>query len=350
MGYENNDLEVFNTLDGDSTVINNDSANLDNIDNINKTDNTSNDINDDNNVDNVDLDPRTKVIYQALKYRGFDPENIKIDEDGVPVVVPFDELSEEEQLQLLNYSPDDPDLDDDEIDLLTFKRENELSKEDLIEYYKRKGIEEYLANEGAVFDVDSLSDEELYAMQIKSEFEDLTDEEIAEEIARAKENETLFKKKIDKIREIKKEEERQALEAQNTPSEDEIMKQEEAKEVIKQSASKLKTIGGFDLEDEDINKSIDYIFKPTITGASKLAMDFNDPEQLFKMAFYMTHGEDLIEAIHEQYTSVLNDPKYLQERLDKLNKKSKKSSLNVSKSNTNANNSKVLDALLKLKK
>lgn len=73
-------------------------------------------------------------------------------------------------------------------------RENELTQQDLISYFKALGVQEYLDN-NVQLEVDSLSDEELLAMDLANTYEDWTEEEINEEVERSKTNPNLFAKK-----------------------------------------------------------------------------------------------------------------------------------------------------------
>lgn len=333
-----NDLDIFNSLD-DNNENNNEGNNLNNDNDLNNqnnfnnsqnfnNDNNNNNNDNDNDIDNISL----SLIEDILKSKGIkDINNIKVEDSETGIIhnVPFEELTREEQLDLLNLNNDNYDLEDDEINLISFMRENELSFDDLINYYKQLGVNEYLENEGKKFKIDELSDEDVYALHIKNDYEDLTEDEIAEEVAKAKENETLFSKKVEKIREdFKKiEEEQLAKEKENSePSKEDL---ESLINNIKTSASNIKTVGGFDLEESDINQAIDYLVKPQLNGNSKLISDLNNPDMLFKLAFYMTHGDDLIDSIHEQYNNILSDEKYLRDRLDKISKlKSKNNNSN----------------------
>lgn len=348
-----NDLDIFNSLDDPTPPKEEGNVN----DDINDT---NPDTSQDQQTDEPSIVDEPTLIEAVLRAKGIDYNNIKIEdtETGVIHNVPFDELSKEEQLDLLNLDTDDYELEDEEIKLLSFMRENDLDTQSLINYYKQKGIEEYLANEGAVFKVDELSDEDLYALYTKDNYEELTEEEIADEVNRAKENPTLFEKKINKIREMyKAEEERLAAEAKQKEEHNSQISEEEMNNLIntiREAGKNIKTIGGFDLEEQDIDKTMDYITKPGLTGKTKLASDLDNPDTLFKLAFYATHGDSLIEAIHEQYNNVLNDEKYLKDRLEKITKsKNKKRSNNASNLSTGKDTNKIkgtdLESFLNLK-
>lgn len=339
MEYEN-DLDIFNSLDEESTPQKSSEENVDG-----KKDTSQEEVNTEENTSSV-IDEQS-LLESVLKSRGIDFNNIKIEdtETGVIHSVPFTELSREEQIELLNLEEDDYNLDDDEINLLTFMRENNLNSESLVNYYKQKGIEEYLANEGAVYKVDELSDEDIYALYIKNNYGDiLTEDELVDEVNKAKENSESFEKKVNKLREIYKaeEEERLAAEAKQKEEQDSQLSEEELNKIIgtlREAGKNIKTIGGFDLEESDIDSTMDYITKPQITGRTKLASDLDNPDTLFKLAFYATHGDELIEAIHEHYNNVLNDEEYLKNRLEKLSKlKNKKRSNNTSNLSTGKGN------------
>lgn len=250
------------------------------------------------------------LITEALKARGFkDPNNIKIENDfGAIVTKSFDELTNEEKLQILNTSPnEDYDLSKDEIQLISFMREHELSQEEMINYYKQQGIQEYLDN-NVQFSVDNLSDEEILAFDLKERYEDWTDEEIHDEVERAKENPNLFAKKVERLREIYKELEQQQLEEQNNQNNQQVTTEEQQQFLnsFKEAGNKYKNFSGVDLEDRDLTSTYDYAFKPTLNGASKLAIDLNNPEKLFKMAFFMAHGDELLQNLHTAYMSELS--------------------------------------------
>lgn len=337
MEYEN-DLDIFNSLDEESTPQKSSEENVDG-----KKDTSQEEVNTEENTSSV-IDEQS-LLESVLKSRGIDFNNIKIEdtETGVIHSVPFTELSREEQIELLNLEEDDYNLDDDEINLLTFMRENNLNSESLVNYYKQKGIEEYLANEGAVYKVDELSDEDIYALYIKNNYGDiLTEDELVDEVNKAKENSESFEKKVNKLREIYKAEERLATEAKQKEEQDSQLSEEELNKIVgtlREAGRNIKTIGGFDLEESDIDSTMDYITKPQITGRTKLASDLDNPDTLFKLAFYATHGDELIEAIHEHYNNVLNDEEYLKNRLEKLSKlKNKKRSNNTSNLSTGKGN------------
>ena len=143
------------------------------------------------------LDP---VITTILSQKGFtNPNEIKIiNEDGAEEVVTFESLSDEEKLSILNAP--DFELDESEIEVINFLRNNNTTLEDIIKQREQEAVKAALAQEDE-FTVDAISDEELFVADLKSRYPNLTDEELANELDREMGNDALFRKKADTIRE-----------------------------------------------------------------------------------------------------------------------------------------------------
>ena len=165
----------------------------------------------------VDINP----IEEFLKEKGIeDVSKIKYEtEDGEIQEVDFNSLSGKEQLTILKELST-PDLSESEINTVQWLRNNGVTLEQAIDYFKQTAVEEYKAslNNNApeqYYDVDSYSDDELYFADLKARYTSMSDEELKYELDKAKENEDLFKKKVEIIRNDYKEKEKEAaLEAQ----------------------------------------------------------------------------------------------------------------------------------------
>ena len=76
-------------------------------------------------------------INYLLSAKGVDPHALLYeDEDGTEKTVNFYELSPEEQLNILNYNPTAHELEDDEIEVINFLRENNITLEEYTSTYK----------------------------------------------------------------------------------------------------------------------------------------------------------------------------------------------------------------------
>jgi hypothetical protein len=91
-------------------------------------------------------------------------------------------------------------LSNDEIAMLNFFRENNISLNDYINYQNQQAIESYKKNQEVAFTIDQLNDQELFVLDLKYKYPDLTDEELATELENAIDDEALFAKKVGKLR------------------------------------------------------------------------------------------------------------------------------------------------------
>lgn len=151
-------------------------------------------------------DNEEDIITTLLKDKGINPTSIKFqNESGEIEEKAFDELTRDEQLQILNYddSQDNYGLDDDEVSLINELRESNLSADEYKQLIAHRAIQEFLANndpETQTYEVDSIPDDELYIIDLKAKIPELTDEDAASELDLAKQNEALYQKKIQSIR------------------------------------------------------------------------------------------------------------------------------------------------------
>ena len=151
------------------------------------------------------------VISAFLRSKGINPNSIKFTgEDGQQEEHKFADLSAEEQLQILQYN----DLDDnygltaEETQLINSLRENNLSVQDYNNYIAKQAIDNYTqSNYQPRYQVDDISDDELFVIDLKARIPELSDDEVLSELDNAKANEELFEKKIQSIRDDYKQKE-----------------------------------------------------------------------------------------------------------------------------------------------
>ena len=298
-----------NLLEGNQTS----NTNTDNIiEKNNIDDNTLNidkNSNQPSNIDNenVEINP----IEEFLKDNGIeDISKIKYeDENGEIQEVDFNSLSGEEQLTILKELSSS-DFSESEINAITWLRNNNVTLEQAIDYFKQMAIEEYKASLGndisePHYDVDSYSDDELYFADLKARYTSMSDEELKYELDKAKENEDLFKKKVEIIRNDYKEKEKEAaLEAQRKEEEE----YNQLRSALTESVSNFKEIS-FDykdpksdvlvIEDDEKSKILSYLLEQDTNGYSQFFKDLNDPKVLVELAWYRLFGQDAISNISE---------------------------------------------------
>lgn len=258
------------------------------------------------------------IITTLLKDKGINPESIKFQtESGEIEEKKFDELTREEQLQILNYDDlqDNYGLEDDEIALINELRSNNLSVGDYERFIGQKAIQEYLENnnpDNLSYEVDSIPDDELYVIDLKAKIPELTDEDASAELELAKQNESLYQKKVQSIRnEYKKkeelvaqqEEEEQRLEAERAAQEfeDSIVAAIQENDTIDLGESSLT------LSEDDMNEIASFILDSDVTGVRHIAKALNDPKTLVGMVWYALKGQEAFSQISEYYKQKITE-------------------------------------------
>lgn len=260
------------------------------------------------NIENTEPE-EDDLITAFLKSKGVvDISSIKMEnEDGTIEEKDFNSLSREEQLSILNSTEEhniSEDLEDDEIDFLNEVRENNLSIQDYLEWIKRQAVEEYINSSAsdAISSIDSLTDDDLFLLDLKDTSPDLTDEECIAALEHEKQNPILWEKRMQGLRRSYEEKEKFKRE------QDELLKQEEDQRqilefqtAIQDTVDKVDSIGEFDLDDEDKEEIAEFILGVDKTGTRYFARALNDPELLTKMAWFALNGEDALEALSKYY-------------------------------------------------
>ena len=253
------------------------------------------------------IEDEDDLITAYLKSKGVNGSMIKIEsEDGVVEEKDFNSLSRQEQLDILNSftneSEDSPELDDSEIDLLNTIRENDLSVEDYLDWIKRQAIEDYIRQVNEEYNrIDTLTDDEVFLLDIKSMAPDITDEEALEALEHEKTS-SLWDKKIAGLRQRYKDLEAADMEANQLAAREEAEQQAlESQNNIKEAINSFDSIGEFDLEDDDKEEIAEFIFGVDATGTRYLARALNDPAILAKMAWFALKGEEALDSLSSYY-------------------------------------------------
>lgn len=249
---------------------------------------------------------KNKVIDSLLKKKGIEGDLVKYENDeGEIEEINFYELPLKDQLSILETDDKDINygLNDSEIEAVNFLRENNATFEDVIEYFKREAVKEYLDNENiSGIQIDQYDDEELFAVDLKARYEDLTEEEIQIEITKQLEHPDLFKKKVDKLRTDYKQIELDQLEAAKSEKEqEETQSQEELQNTLISVAESIEDIGGLDLDNNDKNEVLSFILNKDINGSTELDKILKDPNALFNIAWYATKGKQAFDILHDYY-------------------------------------------------
>lgn len=262
--------------------------------------------------DDEDYSPTqsVSVMDKFLQSKGFVDSKVKIiDENDEEVEVNFSDLTEEEQLDILNSfsTNNNPALNllEDEQALIAELRNNNLTMNQFLELYRQSIIEEAGIQPEASYDIDQYDDKELFLLDLKNKY-DLSDEELQLELEKELQNEELFNKKVAKIREEYKELEEQYKASQQ--AEFEKQQQQQYQDFVYQMtdiAEKVSDFHGLELEDTEKNETLSYLLELDENGMSQFYKDLNSPEKLYEVAWYLKYGKDAFKVIEDAYEAEL---------------------------------------------
>ena len=259
---------------------------------------------DDDIVEKEGKSTNSSIMDKYLESKGFVDSKIKvIDEDDKEVEVSFNDLSEEEQLDILNsISVPNNDYSENEVAWINELKANNLTIESFLDLYRQQIIDELGQQETtASYDIDSYSDEELFLLDLKNRY-DLEDEELQKELEKELEDKDKFSKKINKIREEYKDLEDK--EKANQKAEFEKQQQQQYDNFVNEMvgiAGNTSEFHGLELEDSDKNETLQYLLELDATGTSKFYRELNNPEKLFEVGWYLKHGKDAFRVVSEAY-------------------------------------------------
>ena len=258
-----------------------------------------------------------------LKQGGINPNAIPItDENGNETIVSFNDLTRQEQIDIMHsISPNQNNgdeggyqLDDDEVDMVNAIRRSGLSPENWVAAFKEKVINDFIQNGGAyndVYKVDSLSDDELWITDYHSKVKDATEEDTLKALEYAKSNPELFKRTVEGMRQMYKENE-ENYRNQDIQRQQELAKQRaeeyEAAIVSAVNSNSRLRFGDKNLElsDEDKEDIASFILDSDPTGENYMVSAMRNQNELVKMAFMYLKGEELIKEMQDSYRNEIN--------------------------------------------
>lgn len=281
--------------------------------------NPSEESNEEQDNGNAESNEETDVISDYLKSFGIsDKSKLQFEnEEGGVDEVDWNSLSKEEQLNILK-DLSSSDYTDYERSVIDFMRSNNVDLQGIIDYYSQQAIQNYLSqNPDQVpqksYQIDDYSDDELYISDLAVKFPDFTDEELTEKLETAKQNEELFKKEVDSLRQFyKSEEERAAKEAE----ENEKQQYQNLMNTLNDAASKFDEIvldaddpnsDSLVIEDKDRQVMMDYLLAQDKDGRSQLDKDLSDPNALIEIAWLRTNARDTLTGVSQYWKKELAD-------------------------------------------
>lgn len=243
------------------------------------------------------------LTSEVLRLKGIsDPSKIKFeDESGTIIERSWDSLSKKEQLNILvNDEEEDNQLDDDEIELINQIRSSGMKVQDYL-----NSIQEQVQPADKQYKIDSLSDEDVYALDLieKVGSENITDEEITKAVEVAKQNEDLFKKTVDGLR--KEYKRLQENEEEQLAKEQEAKYQAEYQKFANSIQNEIRGLNSFagrelELSNDDIEDLSDFILNIDESGMSAFGKAMNDPALFTKAAFWVLNEDKIVEELTKQ--------------------------------------------------
>lgn len=234
-------------------------------------------------------------------------------EDGTTEEVNFNELDTDEKLNILKELTS-PNLSKDEIATINYLRSNKATIQDVIAYYSQKAVDDYIKENGPLekqYAIDDYSDDELYIADLKSKFSDMTDEDIKADLEIAKENEELFKKKVDIIRKQYKAQEDEAEKEKEKAQEEQF---NSFKTSLESQLNDFNSISmdykdaksdSLQIEDSEKDEIYKYILNRDENGATQFFKDLNNPKTLVELAWFALYGKEAISDITNYWKSQL---------------------------------------------
>ena len=259
----------------------------------------------------IENDNDDDFVADYLKTRGIDDiSKIKFEDDNGNIEErDWNSLSKEEKINILNTPLDNGGnpqniediLSPEEIQFLSELRKNNLTPEQFIQQ-----INEGVEPSQPQYKIDELSDDELFILDLETRVGELSDEEAAEALNNAKQNEQLFTKQIEGIRkEYKEREDFQSQQEQAAYEQEQEEAYNKFKDSIVESIGQFDSVGNLNLnfDDSDREELAEFILSRDEAGNNYLWQALQDPETLVKAAWFILNGDEAFNNVADYFTN-----------------------------------------------
>ena len=246
---------------------------------------------------------------EVLKIRGInDPSKIKFeDQTGAVIERAWDELSREEQLNIIvgDQNAEENELSDDEAALLKAIRKSGSSVEDYLKAYVEENAPEQTVTTEPSYKINELSDDEVYALDLleKVGSENITDEELQAAIDAAKQNETLYKKTVEGLRQeyIRLQQDREAQQQNEVAARQQAQFQKFATSINSEIQHMNQFMGQeLELSQDEKEELSSFMLDLDEQGVSAFGRAMQDPEIFTQAAFWLLNQEKISEELTKQ--------------------------------------------------
>lgn len=290
------------------------------------------------------------VLISFLKDRGIsDPTKIQFEnENGEIEDVDFNSLSKEEQLVMLQELSK-PDLSDHEVQVINYLRQNRVTFDQVIDHFANQKLEAYLNEHPEdrhqeTYSIDDYDDDELYLADLQAKYPSFSEDELRSKLYIAKSDENLFKKEVDTLRENYKAQEDQMRKDAELA---EKQQYEDLQNNLIDAVSKFNEVSldttdaasdSLVIEDSDKHQILAYLLNQDKDGKSQFVKDIENPQSLIELAWYRTHGRNVIDGISQYWKDILKSERKKIANLEKQleNTKSNKTVIASKETKTNS--------------
>ena len=252
------------------------------------------------NSDNTD-----DFTTEVLKIRGInDPSKIKFEDvTGAVVERSWDELSKEEQLNIIVGDAKENEISDDEVALINAIRKSGGSVEDYLKSYAEENAPEPATE--PQYKINELSDDEVYALDLleKVGSDNITDEELQQAIDTAKQNEDLYKKTVEGLRQeyIRLQQDREAQQQNEIAAK----KQAQFERFATSINSEIQGMNYFmgqelELSQDEKEELSEFMLDLDEDGVSAFGRAMQDPEIFTQAAFWLLNQDKISEELTKQ--------------------------------------------------
>ena len=304
------------------------------------------------NSNSIDVEENDDIISIFLKDRGIvNPSKIQFEgEDGNIEELDFNSLDRDEQLNILKEITD-PGLSNHETEVINYLRRNNITFNEVIDYFANQRLNEYLASHQEAmpqrtYTIDDYTDDELYLADLKYKYPSFTDEELLSKLHIAKSDETLFEKEVDVLRQTYKADEDRAREEALAAEQYEY---ETLRTNLISAATGFSEIkldytdpqsDSLVVEDSDRNQILAYLLNQDKDGKSQFIRDIENPESLIELAWYKINGQNTLTGVTQYWKNILKEERKERANLEKqLEKYKSKENKTVIKNRETATNS-----------
>lgn len=244
---------------------------------------------------------------EVLKIRGInDPSKIKFEDvSGAVVERSWDELSKEEQLNIIvgDQNAEENDISDDEVALINAIRKSGGSVEDYLKSYAEENAPEPATE--PQYKINELSDDEVYALDLleKVGSDNITDEELQQAIDTAKQNEDLYKKTVEGLRQeyIRLQQDREAQQQNEIVAK----KQAQFERFATSINSEIQGMNYFmgqelELSQDEKEELSEFMLDLDEDGVSAFGRAMQDPEIFTQAAFWLLNQDKISEELTKQ--------------------------------------------------